>query len=59
MKTYTEEEIKILCAKYLYYTTSHIGAMEFMELERTGKIKTEDISGTTRAFRYVFKDFCK
>ena len=57
MKTYTAEEIKILCAKYLYYTTSHVGAMEFMELERNGKIKTKDILGITRAFRYVFKEF--
>ena len=58
MTTYTEEEIKKLCAKYLFYTTTYIGAMEFMELERTGKATSEDISGTTRAFRYVFKDFC-
>jgi len=57
MKTYTKKEIELLCQEYLYYVGTSQGAKDFIEMDRKGLTDSNTPSGTTRVFKFVFKDF--
>lgn len=59
MKTYTKDEIELLCQEYLYYVGTEQGAKDFIEMDRKGLTDCNILAGTTRVFKFVFKDFIK
>ena len=50
-----QEKIKL----YLYYVGTHEGAKEFIELDKAGETDKDELAGTTRIFKYCFKDLMK
>jgi len=52
-KNRLKEKIK----QYLYFVGTPEGAEEFSKLDREGKTDASELAGTTRVFKYCFKDF--
>lgn len=52
-----KKEIKEKIKLYLYYVGTSEGANDFVKLDKAGKTDSNEMAGTTRVFKYVFKEY--